>query len=109
MIQMTIYRNRNKQYIGFDCMGHAGFAKAGEDIVCAGVSALVLNTVKSIACYTEEPFSADPDEEIGKVCIRFHAPAGHDAELLMKSLTLGLTGIREQYGAKYMTLNFKEV
>ena len=39
MIEITVYRNQNNLYTGFDCIGHAGYANAGEDVVCAGVSA----------------------------------------------------------------------
>ena len=31
---------RDGQVTGFVCAGHAGYAEAGEDIVCAAVSAL---------------------------------------------------------------------
>lgn len=108
MIRTTVFRNRNGQYIGFDCIGHAGFAKAGEDIVCAGVSVLIINTINSISCFTKEKFDTDSDEETGKISLHFHHPAGHDAELYMKSLVLGLQGIQNHYGARYITLNFKE-
>ena len=63
MIQVTMIRNRDGKYIGFDCIGHAGYAGSGEDIVCAGVSVLVINTVNSIRSYTNEIFSADTDED----------------------------------------------
>lgn len=109
MIQVTIITDRNGQYAGFDCIGHAGYAEAGKDIVCAGVSVLVINTVNSISCYTGEEFSVDTQEETGKIALRFRKPPGHDAKLLMKSLILGLQGIRKDYGAGYITLNFKEV
>ena len=109
MIQITIFRNQNGQFKGFDCLGHAGYADAGEDIVCAGVSALVINTINSIASYTGEKFSTDSDEETGKLTVHFKHPVGHDAELLMKSLVLGLQGIQNNYGVEYITLNFKEV
>ena len=48
---------------GFDCLGHAGYAEEGEDIVCAGISALVINTINSLGVYTKENFSTDSDEE----------------------------------------------
>ncbi len=51
MIQVTVFRNRNEKYIGFDCKGHAGYANYGEDVICAGVSALVINTVNAISRY----------------------------------------------------------
>ncbi|MBO5371769.1 MAG: ribosomal-processing cysteine protease Prp [Lachnospiraceae bacterium] len=109
MILITIFRNQNGQYKGFDCLGHAGYADAGEDIICAGVSALVINTINSIDCYTDEKFSFDSDEETGKIIVKFKKPAGHDADLFMKSLVLGLQGIQKNYGDEYITLNFKEV
>ena len=43
MIEITVYRNQNNLYTGFDCIGHAGYANAGEDVVCAGVSALAVS------------------------------------------------------------------
>ena len=45
MIKVTIYKTERQEYAGFDMEGHAGYAEAGEDIVCAGVSALVINAL----------------------------------------------------------------
>lgn len=109
MIQATFIRNQNGQYIGFDCIGHAGYAAAGEDIVCAGVSALVINTVNAIAHCTTETFSTDTDADTGKISFMLHKPAEHDATLFMDSLVLGLEGIQKEYGDGYIMLNFKEV
>lgn len=109
MVFVTVLKNDHGQYIGFDCTGHAGFAAAGTDIVCAGVSALVINTVNSIDRFTEEAFEIDSGEEEGRIGVRFYRPAEHDAGLLMDSMVLGLQGIQESYGAGYITLEFKEV
>ena len=109
MISITVYRNQKEEYLGFDCLGHAGYADSGEDVVCAGVSALVLNTINTIACFTGEKFTTDTDEDTGKILVKFEQPAGHDAELMMKSLVLGLQEIQNNYGVDYVTLNFKEV
>ena len=109
MIQVTVLKNHNGQYTGFSCCGHAGFADMGNDIVCAGVSALVINTVNAISAYTNEKISVESDEDTGMINLRFLHLAGHDAQLLMKSLVLGLQGIQQAYGAEYIDLNFKEV
>ena len=109
MIQATIFRNQNGQYVGFDCIGHAGYAAAGEDMVCAGVSALVFNTVNAIDRFTEEVFTAETKEETGEISVRFRSPVSHDAQLLIDALLLGLQGIQQQYKTTYITLNFKEV
>ena len=109
MIQVTMLTNQNGKYIGFECIGHAGFADAGKDIVCAGVSALVINAVNSIDRYTSETFTLDTEEETGKLAVYFDRPAGHDAELLLNSLVLGIKGIQKQYEDKYITFHIKEV
>ena len=96
MTKITIFRNHDGEYLGFDCLGHAGYADEGEDIVCAGISALVINTINSIGLFTE-------------IRLRFTSPAGHDAGLLMQSLVLGLQGIQNTYGNDYIILNFREV
>ena len=57
MTKITIFRNQDQAFLGFDCLGHAGYAEEGEDIVCAGISALVINTINSLGVYTKEKFS----------------------------------------------------
>mgnify|MGYP000304792273 CR=1 FL=1 len=109
MINITIYQRQKDVYDGFRMEGHARYAKYGKDIVCAGVSALVINTINSLGVYTKEKFSTDSDEETGMITLRFDAPAGHDADLLMKSLVLGLQGIQNTYGNDYIILKFREV
>ena len=54
MIKVTIYKTERQEYVGFDMEGHAGYAEAGEDIVCAGVSALVINALNSIERFTDD-------------------------------------------------------
>ena len=71
MTKITIFRNQDQAFLGFDCLGHAGYAEEGEDIVCAGISALVINTINSLGVYTKEKFSTDSDEETGMITLRF--------------------------------------
>ncbi len=108
MTKITVFKDHDGRYLGFTCLGHAGYADAGEDIVCAGISALVINTVNALEQFTGEVFETDADVP-GEIAVRFRAPAGHDAELLMKSLVLGLQGIQTTYGNEFIVLEFKEV
>ena len=71
MTKITIFRNHDGEYLGFDCLGHAGYADEGEDIVCAGISALVINTINSIGLFTDEPCETDADEDDGEIRLRF--------------------------------------
>ena len=54
MIQITVYKNKKHEYVGFDTEGHADFSESGQDIVCAAVSALVINLVNSIERLTSD-------------------------------------------------------
>ena len=109
MINVTVLVDSKQNYTGITMLGHAGYADEGEDIVCAGISALVINTINSIGLFTDEPCETDADEDDGEIRLRFTSPAGHDAGLLMQSLVLGLQGIQNTYGNDYIILNFREV
>ena len=109
MIKVTVYRNHAGQYTGLHCAGHAGFAEAGEDIVCAGVSVLVINTVNALEAFTDETFDARSDQKTGLIDIRLHHPSGHDGTLLLDAMVLGLQEIQDRYGTDYSFLSMKEV
>ncbi|ASV68843.1 ribosomal-processing cysteine protease Prp [Cytobacillus sp. FSL W7-1323] len=48
MIDVSIHRNRSGLIQSFEISGHALFANNGEDIVCAGASAVSVGCVNSI-------------------------------------------------------------
>lgn len=109
MTKITVFRTHDHEFKGFSCQGHAGYANAGEDIVCAGISVLVLNTINSIEAYTADPFTLKTEEENGDIDFRFDETAGYEADLFMKSLVLGLQGIQDSYGKEFLKVRFKEV
>ena len=96
MIIISVSRNSRGQIYGFTANNH------GKDIVCAAVSALVLNTVNSIETFTEEAMSVEiPEEDTGyiKLCLP-DIETGNDnreVDLLLSSMLLGLTHIQNQY------------
>ncbi len=106
MITITV-KKRKKDYLEFCSKGHAGYGRAGQDIVCAAVSALIINTVNSLEKFTAEKFEALDDD--GFVRIRFSGAMTAEGRLLMDSLILGLTEIAHDYNNRYLTVNVKEV
>ncbi len=100
MITISVYKNADGKLIGFRSTGHAGFAESGQDIVCAAVSALIINTVNSIETFTSDTF--DIKEDVGMVDFKIISNPGNDSTLLLNSLFLGLNGIREDYGKQYI-------
>lgn len=106
MIKITV-KKRAASYISFQSSGHAGYAEEGQDIICAAVSALIINTVNSIESFTDD--SIEVQEHDGYVSFRFTKPVTERGTLLMDSLVLGLTDIAHSYKNQYLTVRVKEV
>ena len=104
MIEITRIKNEQGENIGFRCLGHAGFARHGKDIVCAAVSGLVLNTINSIEAFTEDKFSCAQEEKSGLVEFVIVSEVSKESALLMDSLFLGLTNIQHDYGKRFITV-----
>ena len=102
MIIISIYQNEEGSIIGFGSEGHAGFAKHGEDIVCAAVSALVINTINSIETFTDDTFDYQENEKRGHIDFKIISELSNESSLLLNSLFLGLQGISDDYGQKYI-------
>ena len=100
-------RKKNGSYEEFISKGHAGYAEAGQDIVCAAVSALIITTVNSLEKFTDDKF--DVQEKDGFVSIHFRNDLSGRGMLLMDSLLLGLTEIAGSYNNRYLTVKVKEV
>lgn len=109
MTRIQVFQNHKQQYVAFSCLGHSGYAEAGTDIVCAGISALVINTINALEALTTEEFDTEQDADTGLIKVTFRSPAEHDAKLLIDAMILGLQGIRNNYGNDYITLDIKEV
>ena len=110
MTEITIYKTKAGEYREFTCDGHAAYADYGQDIVCAAISVLVINTVNALAEITQEPIQVEADEKAGRIrCFFLRHPLKETSVALMDSLALGLSRIEAQYGKKHCKLTFKEV
>lgn len=106
MIHVAFYRDQNALYRGFEVKGHADFSDSGKDIVCAAVSALVINAVNSIESLTEDAVIAEAKD--GYVRLKFISIPGTISVALMDSLELGLKSIQTDHG-DYIQICYKEV
>ena len=112
MTDITIQKNSKGWYKGFKCDGHAGYAEYGQDIVCAALSVLTINTINSIENFAGDLMDVSSDEEKGIITCTFRNKTGNiseEATLLMKSYELGVNGIFEQYGKEFLNIKFEEV
>ena len=79
---------------GITIDGHAGYAEAGKDIVCAGVTALTENLIDSIESLTKDTIQYDISP--GRVDIRFQN-LSEDGKLLVDSFFLGICSIEQDF------------
>lgn len=100
MITVHIFRLSDGSIRGFSVKGHANYAKAGEDIVCAGVSAVTVGTVNSIEALT----GVQLDAEMEHGFLSAYLPSGiqdniySQVQLLLESLVVMLKSIVDSYG-----------
>lgn len=109
MTNITIYSMNNKN-IGIRIFGHANDnAVEGEDIICAGISALAINFLNSVDKFTtDEEYSLGMDEQSGLIDFKFEGTVSSKAQLLMDSLILGLVNLEQEY-KDYIKVDYKEV
>jgi uncharacterized protein YsxB (DUF464 family) len=103
MIRFEVTRS-DGHYTGFVCVGHAGYREEGQDIICAAVSALTVNTVNSIEALTEDAFSVEQGEDGGYLKLELTETLSEATVLLMDSLILGMQNILEAYGDEYLEI-----
>ncbi|MCR4806489.1 MAG: ribosomal-processing cysteine protease Prp [Lachnospiraceae bacterium] len=96
----------NGNYRSFSCEGHAGFAQAGQDVICSAVSMLVINTANSLDTLTDNRLMASDE---GFIRWEFVNSPDDKGKLLMDSLVLGLSEIEKKYGNNYLRLMIEEV
>ncbi len=110
MIKATFFKDSDGGYRGFSLSGHAGYAEAGSDIVCAAVSMLAINTVNSIELFTTDRIIANTDNEKGLLTCSFEGEVSSESTLLIDSLLLGLKEVERTYTDKtYIKISMKEV
>ncbi|MCR5774302.1 MAG: ribosomal-processing cysteine protease Prp [Lachnospiraceae bacterium] len=103
MIEVLISRDKAGDITGFKVEGHALFAKAGNDIICAAVSMLTINTLNAIEQFLpEERIIVDIDREKGSISAKLKDKPTERSELLLRTFHLGMVSTEEQYGRQYV-------
>lgn len=105
MICVTVVKSL-EQYRSLVIKGHAEYAEAGYDIICASVSVLAINTINAIESFTNDEIEADMQD--GEIVANFYTH-GSDTKLLMDTFVLGIESIIQEYGDSYIHLEIKEV
>lgn len=109
MTKVTVYKNKQNECVGFRVFGHSGYADTGEDIVCAAISILVINTMNAIECFTDVKFKQQVNEEQGLIEYKIEKTT-KETTLLLKTMILGLQTLEDnKLYTDYIDLIFEEV
>ena len=82
----------------------------GQDIVCAAVSVLTINTLNAIEKFADDRTSLVSDESKGLIDYRLKGNPTREAKLLLDAMVLGLEEIAEDENYReYMDLTYEEV
>ena len=110
MTTIVIRKSSTGEYRNFVCTGHAGYDFSQRDVVCAGISVLVINTINSLDEIAKEKIEVVTNEEEGLIyCVFKNDTLNDKAKVLMDALVLGIKEISKEYGKKYLKLKFEEV
>lgn len=111
MINVQIFRD-NEYIIGYKIIGHAYFAKYGEDIVCAAISVLSQTSLMALVevCGIEErKLDYSIDDRTG--FLEVYLPKNIDlvsiekSQIVLKTFELGVKSIIESYPNNVALIN----
>ncbi len=111
MVEIAIIKDRSGRNCGFRCSGHAEYSEKGFDIVCSGISALTNTTVLALEQLVKLSLQIEADPDTAFLECRWsnaEAVQQTQADLLLKTMYLGLREIQKQY-PKNLSLRELEV
>lgn len=99
MITIRVFEDKKGNIRGLNVSGHAGFSKKGEDIVCAGVSALTYTLLNSMELLLG--IYAKPEVKEGYVNFKLPYDIENDkfekSQLILKTIILGFENMHDSY------------
>ena len=93
MIAVDIFTNHRGQITGCRVKGHSGTAEHGQDIVCAGVSALTQSALLGIMEHLHR--AGTYDIASGNLDMRLDAPPDECTEAILRTMYMGLAEIEK--------------
>ena len=98
---VAFFRRPDGILTGYRAQGHTGYAPAGQDIVCAAVSALTQSTLNGLRSVLKAPVMFDIDDQAATLQAELTPEATGEqvkqAQLLLITLLEGLQAIERSY------------
>ena len=105
---VTFYKRSDGRLIGYRADGHSGYAEAGSDIVCAGVSALTQSTLNGLENVLKAPVKSDIDHQTASLEAELNPEATDEqlegAQILLQTLLEGVQAIERSFPRNVRTV-----
>ncbi|BAB06729.1 ribosomal-processing cysteine protease Prp [Halalkalibacterium halodurans] len=102
MIDVVFERNKQNDIVSFTMSGHADAGPYGQDLVCAGASAVALGTVNAIIALCQVELVTEMENEGGFLRCRvpndLEETTFEKVQLLLEGMNISLQSIAESYG-----------
>lgn len=112
MTNINIFKKKDL-YCGFEMDGHADFSE-GNDILCASLSILSMNTpnsIEKICSIDSKDLNLEVEDGYLKMMIdieKFDETKIRDIQTIIKTFEVGIISLKEVYN-KYIEIYYKEV
>jgi hypothetical protein len=97
MVRVVIWRNSHGEISGFETKGHANYGAEGNDILCAGISALTQSAVLGLYRYLN--IKLEVQHRKGQLLCRLPEDLNPDlrkqADAILETMLIGLLEIRQ--------------
>jgi len=108
-IQLNLWCDEHERVHQFEVAGHAGYAEAGQDIVCAAVTALTFSAVNGLEHFLAvAPEIVMAQDGYLKCSLRqVDEQELNQAQWILGTMKLGLEGIQTEYGLEYLKIEIR--
>lgn len=93
MIVAEIYTQEDGKITGFSVDGHANTAPHGQDIYCAGVSAISQSVYLCVTEHLKREIESDADN--GRLMLKLKAPPDDLTEAVFQTMVIGIREIEK--------------
>ncbi|MCI8541499.1 MAG: ribosomal-processing cysteine protease Prp [Erysipelotrichaceae bacterium] len=94
MISISVKRS-HKAILELVIQDHAGYGAKGEDLVCAGVSAIAIGALNALDQKKQDVCELELRDAYIKISV--HQPKDQEAQLMLEMLMIQLQTVKERY------------
>ena len=105
-IRLIIWADEQGRIRAFELSGHAGYAESGQDIVCAGVSALSIAAYNGLEHFLSvAPQVQEADGHLTCQLVGIPEQELEKAQWILQTMTIGIEQIQATYGQDYILID----